>query len=130
MGLGLTRAQAKRIVTRGGASQGGDSRVSPSPRGTLHRHSEGKKSRLRAPFLAPIFEPNWRANNGPATSGVTGRATSDDKQRRTELAALSRCRTKLLQTRFLVCGRTKARTRDPPIKSERAASSYSSVTTN
>jgi hypothetical protein len=43
---------------------GGDSRVSPSPLGTLHRHPEGKKSRLRPFSLAPISEPNGRAKTG------------------------------------------------------------------
>jgi hypothetical protein len=57
-----------------GGSGGGDSRVSPSPLGTLHRHPEGKKSRLRPFSLAPISEPIGRAKNGlePGTSCVRG----------------------------------------------------------
>jgi hypothetical protein len=46
---------------------GGDSRVSPSPLGTLHRHPEEKKSRLSPLTLAPLSEKNGLE---PATSGV------------------------------------------------------------
>lgn len=61
------------LLAAGGSSQWGDSRVSPSSLGTLHRHPEGKKSRLRAFSPAAISEPNGHAKNGlgPATSGVS-----------------------------------------------------------
>jgi hypothetical protein len=52
-------------------------------------HPEGEKSRLRAFSLAPISEPNGRAKDRPATSGVTDRATCMDKQRRPQLVLLS-----------------------------------------
>jgi hypothetical protein len=54
-------------MSAGNSSQGGDSRVSPSPLGTLHRHPEGKKSRLRAFSLAPISEPNGREKRARTT---------------------------------------------------------------
>jgi hypothetical protein len=47
---------------------------SVDPLATLHRHPEGKKSRLRPFSSAPISEPNGRTKNGleAATSGVRG----------------------------------------------------------
>jgi hypothetical protein len=96
---------------------GGDSRVSPSPVGTLVRHPEGEKSRLRALSLAPISEPHGRANNGAATSRVTDRAKSKDKERRTQLVLLSAVVSRRhWKQGFSVGRRTKARTRDPLIK--------------
>ena len=50
---------------------------------------------------------------------MTGRATSDDKQRRTELALLSAVVSRSYWKQgFLVGGRTRARTWDPLIKSQ------------
>src|SRR5215510_12473761 len=54
-GRPATQDIAATILRHRGFESGGDSRVSPSPLGTLHHHPEGKKSRLRAFSLAPLF---------------------------------------------------------------------------